>query len=133
MELLGRLAEATADPWTAARHLPLTELPAFQNDVAPYWQDWLRHPVYDESWERVDALARADDIGAPLLQIAAWYDNFLRGHLDLNARLRDQGDHRLVVGPWDHEAYLSLGLSRAGQRDFGPSAIGGPTLWPSWR
>lgn len=33
-----------------------------------------------------------------------------------------------MVGPWDHEAYLSLGLSRAGQRDFGPSAIGGPTL-----
>jgi uncharacterized protein len=127
-ELLGRLAEATGDPWTAARHLPLTELPAFQNDVAPYWQDWLRHPVYDESWERVDALARAGEISAPLLQIAAWYDNFLRGHLDLNARLRDQGDHRLVVGPWDHEAYLSLGLSRAGQRDFGPSAIGGPTL-----
>jgi putative CocE/NonD family hydrolase len=127
-ELLGQLAEATGDPWTAARHLPLTELPAFQNDVAPYWQEWLRHPIYDQYWAQVDALARVGDIRAPLLQIAAWYDNFLRGHLDLNARLQRQGQHRLVIGPWDHEAYLSLRLSRAGERDFGPSAISGPTL-----
>jgi uncharacterized protein len=127
-ELLGRLAESAGDPWTAARHLPLTELPAFQNDVAPYWQEWLRHPIYDAYWEQVDALARVGDIRAPLLQIAAWYDNFLRGHLDLNARLQRQGEHRLVIGPWDHEAYLSLGLSQAGERDFGPSAISGPTL-----
>jgi putative CocE/NonD family hydrolase len=127
-ELLGRLAEATGDPWTAARHLPLGDLPAFQGEVAPYWQDWLRHPVYDDYWRRVDALERTADIRAPLLQIAAWYDNFLRGHLDLNERLRGHGQHRLVIGPWDHEAYLSLGLSRAGERDFGPSAISGPTL-----
>jgi uncharacterized protein len=30
------------------------------------------------------------------------------------------------VDPWDHEAYLSLGLSTAGARDFGPAAISGP-------
>lgn len=125
--LLGELAEMAADPWSAARQLPLIEMPAFDDGVAEYWRTWLEHPTYDKYWSSIDVSARAGEVNAPLLQIAGWYDNFLRGHLDLWRALR--GDqHRIVVGPWDHEAYLSLGLSRAGERDFGPMAIGGPTL-----
>lgn len=124
---IGRLAAATADPWAAARHLPLVDHPAFQG-VAAYWQDWIQHPVYDAFWSEIDAAANAERIQAPMLQIAAWYDNFLRGQIGLHMRLQDRPHHRLVIGPWDHEAYLSLHLSSAGQRDFGPAAIGGPTL-----
>jgi putative CocE/NonD family hydrolase len=126
--MMAQLAAAAADPWTAVSHLPLSELPAFQGGVAPYWQDWLQHPVYDEYWARIDAAAQADAIQAPLLQIAAWYDNFLRGQLDLYARLQGREHHRIVIGPWDHEAYLSLRTSSSGQRDFGPGALGGPAL-----
>jgi uncharacterized protein len=125
--LLGELAQMAADPWSAARQLPLIDMPAFDDGVAEYWRAWLEHPGYDDYWARVDVLGRAGEIDAPLLQIAAWYDNFMRGHLDLWRALKG-GQHRMVVGPWDHEAYLSLGLSRAGERDFGPLAISGPTL-----
>lgn len=127
-EILGRLATTSADPWSAARQLPLSELPGFQGGVASYWQDWLQHPLHDDYWARTDAAAQAEQIQAPLLQIAAWYDNFLRGQLDLYARLQERDHHRIVIGPWDHEAYLSLRPSSAGQRDFGPVALGGPTL-----
>lgn len=125
-DLLGRLASTAADPWSAARRLPLIDQPAFEQGVAPYWRTWLEHPTYDDYWASVDAVARAEEIHAPLLQIAAWYDNFLRGQLDLYHALKGSGDHRIVIGPWDHEAYLSLGLSTAGERDFGPVAMSGP-------
>ncbi len=127
-EMIMRLAAATADPWAAARYLPLSEMPAYQGGVASYWQDWIQHPVRGEYWARVDASAKADMIQAPLLQIAAWYDDFLRGQMELHTRIQGQPHHRIVIGPWDHEAYLTVRLSTAGQRDFGPTAISGPTI-----
>jgi hypothetical protein len=127
-QLLGRLAALASDPWSGARSLPLIDVPAFGDGVAGYWRDWLGHPTYDEYWERIDAAARADQVTAPLLQLAAWYDNFLRGQIELHTRLQHRDDIHLVVGPWDHEAYLSLGLSTAGERDFGPGALSGPVF-----
>lgn len=130
-ELLLGLVQAASDPWQAARHLPLREIPAFTKEVAPYWQEWLNHPAYDEYWERTDVAAQADRIEVPLLHITGWFDNFLRGHLDLNEAIRSRGDkkvlgdHRFVIGPWDHEAYLTVRLSSAGQREFGPAALSG--------
>ncbi len=126
--MVGGLVAATADPWSVARHLPLAEVPAFQAGVAPYWQTWIAHPAYDDYWARLDAAAAAERVEAPLLQIAAWYDNFQRGQIALHEELQDRPHHRIVIGPWDHEAYLSLHLSSAGVRDFGPAAIGGPTV-----
>ncbi|NJO82172.1 MAG: CocE/NonD family hydrolase [Blastochloris sp.] len=126
--MIGRLAAATADPWSVARHLPLADIPAFQGPVAAYWQDWIANPTYNDYWARLDAIAGAERIQAPMLQIAGWYDNFLHGQIELHQRLQDRPHHRMVIGPWDHEAYLSLHFSAAGQRDFGPAAIGGPTL-----
>jgi putative CocE/NonD family hydrolase len=127
-EILGRLAGLAADPWAGARHLPLKDIAAFEDEVAPYWQKWFSHPTYDDYWARVDVAARADQVQAPLLQIAAWYDNFLRGQIELHEKLQGRGEHRIVIGPWDHEAYLSLGLSTSGERDFGPVALSGPAF-----
>jgi len=79
-------------------------------------------------------VARAAQIKAPLLHIAGWYDNFLRGHLDLNEQLQSHPDeqvrrhHRLIIGPWDHGAYMSVQPSASGVRDFGPGVSGGPAL-----
>ena len=70
-ELLGRLAATAADPWSAARRLPLIDQPAFEEGVASYWRTWMEHPTYDEYWRQIDGVARADEISAPLLQVAA--------------------------------------------------------------
>ena len=82
-------------------------------------------------WRDVDVVAHANDIAVPPLHIGGWYDNFLRGHLDLNEALKShpdervRGSHRLILGPWDHEAYLSIRPASAGEREFGPAATGG--------
>jgi hypothetical protein len=129
---LAALAEVASDWETAARHLPLAELPAFKK-VAPYWREWLEHPSYDAFWKRVDQTAKAGGLKVPLLQVAGWFDNFARGHFDLLAAMqsirgRAKGRSRLVIGPWDHEAYLSVRPTSSGSREFGPAAVGGVTL-----
>ncbi len=129
---LAALAEVASDWETAAHHLPLSDLPAFRK-VAPYWREWLEHPSYDAFWKRIDQTAKAGRLKAPLLQVAGWYDNFCRGHLDLHAAMqgargRARSRSRLVIGPWDHEAYLSVRPTSSGSREFGPAAVGGVTL-----
>jgi len=129
-----KLGQVLADLPAAARYLPLSEIPAFQNGVAPYWREWLSHPAYDDYWQAVDAVAHAPQIKVPVLHVTGWYDLMLRGHLDLHRALRLRGEsrtrshHRLIIGPWDHEAYLGFRVTHAGQRDFGLSAATGPTL-----
>lgn len=132
-ETLGALVSVASDWWAAARRAPLADMPGFDR-AAPYWREWLAHPEPGPFWERVDVTRRASDIRVPLLHVAGWYDNFLRGHLDLQAALQERGDpavrdhHRFVVGPWDHEAYLSVRPTAAGSRDFGPPALGGVNM-----
>ncbi len=127
-----KLAEASSDIERSARHLPLIDLPAYQDGVAPYWREWLSHPSYDELWRRADAVARAERIRVPLLHMTAWYDTCLKGHMDLHAALQRHGDprvrdqHRLILGPWDHSAYYNKRPTCAGVRDFGPVATTGP-------
>jgi hypothetical protein len=132
-----KLVEAASDVRGSARHLPLIDFPAYQNGAAPYWREWLSHPGYDDFWQRVDAVARAERIKVPVLHMTAWYDTCLRGHTDLYSALRLCGDeqvrdqHRFVLGPWDHSAYYNKRPSCAGQRDFGPAVMTGPdTLAP---
>lgn len=128
-----RLTRATLDPMTAFRALPLAEHPLFAGGLAPYWQDWTAHERYDDYWRRIDVVANAAKIRVPVLHIAAWYDGFLRGHLDLEQALathpddRVREEHRMVVGPWEHMAYLGVRKASAGEREFGPIAVGGPT------
>jgi putative CocE/NonD family hydrolase len=135
-KLLETLAVAQANRWDTVRHLPLSGIAAFDKRVSPHWLEWLSHPGYDEYWRHIDAARRADAIRVPLLHGTGWYDNFLPGHLDLQAKLQGSKDqavksqHRFFVGPWEHLSYVSENPSVAGERNFGPNAIGGPGLLP---
>ena len=74
--------------WT----LPLSNYPLFNlkpedlnldspDSLAPYFQDWLAHPDYDEYWKRWSIEEHYQDIKVPVLTIAAWYDIFQGGSL----------------------------------------------------
>jgi putative CocE/NonD family hydrolase len=101
-------------------------------ELAPYWSEWLGHDSADEYWSEIDVPAHAAEIAVPVLQIGGWHDGMLKGQLLLHQALLQPsnpdvaGRHRLVVGPWDHVAYLGTRtLSTAGVRSFGPGAAGG--------
>ena len=80
----------------------------------------------------IDTIAQAERFSVPVLAIAGWQDGMLHSLLRLHAALVGKGPehlrdhHRLIVGPWDHGAYLSpMTGAMAGVRHFGPGAAGG--------
>lgn len=138
-ELTGTAAEKVArlvrdfsfDPWPLVRRTPLRQA---LDGLAPYWDEWLDHPAYDEFWERFDVVAHADRVSVPVLQVAAIADQFYKGHIDAYRAVTDKAQpaaresHRLVIGPWDHEAYTGMFPSRNGDIECGPEAVSNEVL-----
>ena len=97
-------AEARLDALLADGTRPREALELL-DERAPYYREWLEHPVRDEYWRRRGVRGRLAAIAAPALVVGGWYDPFLSGTLaDFRAVRRGQagGDSRLVVGPWNH-------------------------------
>lgn len=112
--------------WEAApRDLPVSEVPVLSE--LPYWQDWMKHPTYDEFWKASDNIAKAKlgQVKVPVFMLICWYDNSCQANIDLFHALCENCDpelakqHRLLIGPWDHSAYYNNRASCAGERDFG--------------
>jgi putative CocE/NonD family hydrolase len=127
-ELAAVLHSGTTQPAKVIAQLPVEKLPGLVPELVPFWQTWLEHPGYDEYWRSFDVVERADAIEVPVCHVSGLYDNFLQGHLALNAALsthrseRVRRSHQFVLGPWDHEAYMGARPSAAGLVDFTPNA-----------
>ena len=126
-QLIRPLYTILFDHWPALRTLPARELPAIAHDlVAPYYKEWLDHPLRDDYWQRVNIEEAHPRIHVPALNLGGWYDLFIRGTLRNFAGMRANGANerardgqRLLVGPWAHGTALT---ARTGNRVFGPSA-----------
>jgi len=97
--------------WAASSlHLPLCDIDSFSGiGRRAYWQDWLKHPDYDEYWERNDLTTWADKISCPAFIYSGWFDIYTQGALDSFTMLRQRGGSerarnftRCVIGPWGH-------------------------------
>lgn len=102
-DLVRRLAGPLVDPaawFTSAAPSDLDPL----RESAPWYREWLEHPVRDDYWEARDSLARLSEIAVPALHIAGWFDIFLAGGVDAYRRLTTLGvsDQHLLIGPWMH-------------------------------
>lgn len=119
-------------PREATAFQPLVDVFGAADPLVPHWRTWLGHPAYDSLWEAADPREGIAGSGIPLLSIAGWFDGFARGAVDLHeaiGRARASGaaatPERLVLGPWDHEAYLSLRPTTAGDEHLGTAAACG--------
>jgi hypothetical protein len=116
--------------------LPLNNYPVFNigtpqdgagltRALAPYFGDWLAHPLYDDYWKQWSIEENFQNIQVPALTIAAWYDIFqggsLRNYLGLKAHAGNEaarnGQH-LIVAIGGHSGWGRT----VGQVDFGPDA-----------
>ncbi len=96
--------------------LPLTQYPLFNAHLdpgapsgtaalAPYFLDWLSHPLYDDYWKQWSIEENFQNIQVPALTVAAWYDIFqggsLRNYAGLHAHAGNEdarkGQHLLVA------------------------------------
>ncbi len=130
--LMREFRESNSDRAALCEYLPLSDAPVLrEREVLPDWHDYLEHDCYDDYWHETDVVGRAAEINAPILHIAGWYDQFLKGHLDLNLALQDhpvaglRDAHRFIIGPWDHNSYEGHRLTWAGERNFGGQALSG--------
>ncbi len=90
------------------RRLPLLGLPEVKG-LAPYYDDWLSHPSYDEFWRATAPRESYGQITVPALNMGGWYDLFLKGTLANYTGMKARGGsdaarqhQRLVIGPWAH-------------------------------
>ncbi len=78
--------------WTAK--LPLTSYPVLDSasaaGLAPYFNDWLAHPDYDEYWKQISIEEHYAQIQVPVFSFGAWYDLFLGGTLRNYVRLKTE-------------------------------------------
>jgi putative CocE/NonD family hydrolase len=92
------------------RRLPLRGLPELEG-LAPYYDEWLDHPSYDDFWRATAPRESFADITVPALNMGGWHDLFLKGTLANYLGMKERGGsegarrhQRLVVGPWAHGA-----------------------------
>jgi uncharacterized protein len=81
----------------------------YLDELAPYFQQWLSHPTYDDFWTSISPRAVT---GVPSLNVGGWYDIFIEGTIEnyqRNASAQGQGNgrsqHQLVIGPWSHSIH----------------------------
>jgi putative CocE/NonD family hydrolase len=100
---------------------PIREFPPLaQKNIAPYYFDWLEHPVFDNYWRQWHLGDSYEYIQVPALHVGGWYDIFISGTLRNFEGIRRAGrrDQKLLVGPWFHMPWTRM----VGQIDFGPQA-----------
>lgn len=91
-DTLDRFIDRNADARVGAPTLPLADYPVFNfgqlpadaqltATIAPYYEDWLAHPDYDEYWKQWSIEENFSKIAVPMLQVGGWYDIFSNGTL----------------------------------------------------
>jgi uncharacterized protein len=124
-----RLEWIVHEPEEALWHTPTSDVFGEAGEAIPFWGEWMENPEYGPYWEAVDLTRSLVGSTIPTLNVAGWYDPFLFGQLQTWRALRQEGGadvgHELMIGPWDHEAYQSVRSNAAGDRFFGPTAVGG--------
>ncbi len=107
--------------------LPLVALDAMQ-DVAPYYQDWLRHPPEDAFWDFAELRGRYDRTNAAVLHLSGWHDDNYGPEgatTNFTGLVRARGGRpdrtALLIGPWVHGVGATA-RTQSGEREFGPEA-----------
>jgi putative CocE/NonD family hydrolase len=123
-EAAATLRTELSDPNALLNHLPLYDHPQVR-DLAPYFDDWLTHPMPGEYWCSASPNSGYAQITAPALNIGGWYDCFLWGTLQNYVGMRQSGGShiaqkygQLIIGPWSHGGFTGI----YPDREFGASA-----------
>lgn len=113
LDYVNRLILACDDMNGYYQRLPFENQPFLQeDDTAPYFFDWLRHPTKDEYWQKIAINRNYGKIDVPVYHLGGWYDLFLGGTLENFIRMQQEGGsqearlgQRLLIGPWAHGVY----------------------------
>lgn len=137
---LDRFIDDNTDARLGVPTLPLADYPIFNfgqlpadahltAKIAPYYEDWLAHPDYDDYWKQWSIEENFSKIAVPMLQVGGWYDIFNGGTLRnyLGAKAHGVTDaartqQHLLIEIGGHSGFGR----KIGDVDFGPHALENP-------
>lgn len=128
-DTLKRRIDPTAHVLDSINTLPLSNYTFIAapdtKDIAPYFQDWLAHPNYDDYWKQWAIDADYSRINIPAYHVGAWYDIFLggtiRNYMGLKAGAGNffaKENQRMIIEIGGHAG----GGRKIGDVDFGADA-----------
>ena len=92
--------------------MPLNDMQRLAGRHAQFYEDWLKHPDYDEYWNPSNVEERFESIGIPVHTFGGWYDILAQGTLKWLCGSDHKGqdgpgpgeeqDDRGPVGTWSH-------------------------------
>ncbi|RUO81333.1 X-Pro dipeptidyl-peptidase [Idiomarina tyrosinivorans] len=89
----------------------------------PFWNDLTEHPNYDEYWQSRNVLSQIEDIDTQVLIVGGWFDTEdLYGPLKTYQAMQkaeDDGNVRIVMGPWTHGGWHRTDGTHVGDATFG--------------
>jgi putative CocE/NonD family hydrolase len=126
--LVDRMAKSLADLRESYRFLPIKDFPGLSRErpeFGSYFYDWVAHSSRDAYWRQWSIRERWRDVTVPALNLAGWYDVFLKGSIENFAGMRREGGteaarsgQRLVIRPYWHVPWGT----KVGEVEFGPDA-----------
>jgi putative CocE/NonD family hydrolase len=129
VEMIGERTGPLRQKWY--RHLPISDWGDMLKEMAPYFEDYIRHPDDGEFWWRANIMRHAESVRVPILHIGSWYDIFLEGAPDAYQSIKERSafpqarrGQKLIMGPWAHIfPYTRPTSGSTGEIDFGPEAL----------
>ncbi|MEP7163543.1 MAG: CocE/NonD family hydrolase [Ferruginibacter sp.] len=95
------------------------------HDKIPTWNNFVKHPNYDEFWQKNSPLDYVDHAQIPQLHVGGYYDQedingpqLMYRHMEKN----DKGNNNhIVLGPWNHGQWARGKADSLGKIAFGSS------------
>jgi hypothetical protein len=107
--------------------LPLIEADRQAGRDVKFYQDWVKHPSYDDYWRQVTNLDKYAEIEVPVFQMGGWFDAYAGGALVNFNGMVQQGrtpearrGQKIIIGPWHHNLSASTKTEPLG---FGPQSM----------
>ena len=89
----------------------------------PTWNDFVKHPDYDDFWQKQAMVSRITSTSVPLMNVAGWWDQEDFYGPQKNYEVLEKNDRNnknfIVFGPWNHGGWSGGSGEKLGRVSFG--------------
>jgi len=92
------------------------------HDKVPTWNNFVKHPNYDEFWQKNSPLSYVQSAQIPQLHVGGYYDQEDMNGPQIMYRQMEKNDkanyNHIVLGPWNHGQWSRLKADSLGKIAF---------------